>query len=129
MIHYSGHGDEDGDWCFFDGYITFEWIYEQLITYQQGKNVHIYCDCCFSGNWTQKLFDKKLNKNITKEWQMMAPCSACKSAYDNELVRMMWVDGCRSWNGAKLKEAMAKRGGVLYEAGKLLPLINFIYYY
>jgi len=49
VIYYTGHGNTKGDWCFPDGTISFDRLY------QLGKGApyipRVYADCCYSGNW------------------------------------------------------------------------------
>ncbi|XP_019849065.1 PREDICTED: uncharacterized protein LOC109580417 isoform X2 [Amphimedon queenslandica] len=51
-IDYTGHGEKDtGNWCFKDGVISFNDIFELYINYFKGKSLSITSDCSYSGNW------------------------------------------------------------------------------
>ena len=52
VIHYTGHGEKDtGNWCFKDGVITFNDIFDLYVTHFKGKSLSILSDCSYSGNW------------------------------------------------------------------------------
>lgn len=51
-IYYTGNSQKDtGNWCFSDGIITFQEIFELYKSYFLGKRLSIICDCSYSGNW------------------------------------------------------------------------------
>ena len=55
---YFGSGrKKTGDWCFKDGYVTFESIMQLYNTYFIGKHLKIVSDCSYSGNWVQLVMD------------------------------------------------------------------------
>ncbi|XP_065903666.1 uncharacterized protein [Dysidea avara] len=52
MIYYTGYGEEHtGNWCFKDGTITFQDILKLYRKYLVNKLLHIFTDCCYSGQW------------------------------------------------------------------------------
>ena len=51
-----------GNWCFKDGVITFQDIYNLYTKHFSGKRLTIISDCSYSGNWVRecaKLYDKE----------------------------------------------------------------------
>ena len=62
MVHYLGHSEEGtGNWCFKDGTISFQEIFDLYRQYCPGKALGIVSDCCYSGNWVRdcaKVLDK-----------------------------------------------------------------------
>ena len=55
LIWYTGHGEEGtGNWCFKDGVITFEEVFDLYKKHFRGKLLYLICDCCFSGHWIQR---------------------------------------------------------------------------
>ena len=63
IIWYMGHSEEGtGDWCFKDGTISFQEIFDLYMTHSPGRLLYIISDCCYSGNWvhrcTETLDDK-----------------------------------------------------------------------
>ncbi|XP_019859154.1 PREDICTED: uncharacterized protein LOC109587358 [Amphimedon queenslandica] len=52
ILYYTGHGEKDtGNWCFKDGVISFNNIFELYINHFTGKPLTIVSDCSYSGNW------------------------------------------------------------------------------
>ena len=52
MIYYTGYAEEGtGNWCFKDGTISFLEIFELYKKYLTKKLLHIFIDCCYSGQW------------------------------------------------------------------------------
>ena len=52
MIYYTGYAEEGtGNWCFEDGTISFQEIFELYKKYLTNKLLHIFSDCCYSGQW------------------------------------------------------------------------------
>ena len=52
VIYYTGHGEKDtGNWCFKDGVITFNDIFDLYVNHFKGKPLTIISDCSYSGNW------------------------------------------------------------------------------
>ena len=55
MIWYTGHGEEGtGNWCFKDGVITLEEVFDLYKEHFRGKLLYLICDCCFAGHWVQR---------------------------------------------------------------------------
>ena len=60
VIHYIGPGRRGtGDWCFKDGFITFDDILSLHGSYlcNRGKSLAIYSDCSYSGRWVDLTSD------------------------------------------------------------------------
>ena len=58
VVYYLGHGKRDtGDWCFQDGFITFNDIAELYSRYLRGRALTIISDCSHSGAWTNACLD------------------------------------------------------------------------
>ncbi len=54
VLHYIGPGKRDtGDWCFRDGFITFQDIMECYLQHFHGHTCTLYCDCSYSGHWVR----------------------------------------------------------------------------
>ena len=54
IIYYCGHGKRNtGDWCFKDGFISFEDIVSLYMSYFRGRVLSIVTDCSYSGNWVK----------------------------------------------------------------------------
>ena len=54
VLHYNGPGKRDtGDWCFTDGFITFQDIMERYLQHFRGKICTLECDCSYSGHWVR----------------------------------------------------------------------------
>ena len=52
IIWYTGHGEKNtGNWCFKDGVITFQDIFDLYMDCLRGKRLIIHSDCSYSGNW------------------------------------------------------------------------------
>ncbi|XP_019851729.1 PREDICTED: uncharacterized protein LOC109581770 isoform X2 [Amphimedon queenslandica] len=52
LIYYTGHGEKDtGNWCFKDGVISFNDIFELYMMHFRGKSLQIVSDCSYSGKW------------------------------------------------------------------------------
>mmetsp|Transcript_39234 Transcript_39234/g.62679 ORF Transcript_39234/g.62679 Transcript_39234/m.62679 type:complete len:260 (+) Transcript_39234:35-814(+) len=115
-IYYSGHGDEDGDWCFPDGYVTFEWLYGRLSTYNS-NTLCVVTDCCHSGTWVAKLAKK--DRSVTKKCFMTAACGSDNVAWDNELARYLYGD---LEGNEDLRGKLAKNGCCLFFDNKTVTL-------
>ena len=52
VIYYTGHGERGtGNWCFKDGVVTFQDIFDLYMDCFRGKQLLIHSDCSYSGNW------------------------------------------------------------------------------
>ena len=52
---YLGHSEEGtGNWCFKDGTISFQEIFDLYRRHHPGKLLTIMPDCCYSGNWVRE---------------------------------------------------------------------------
>ena len=50
-----GHSEEGtGNWCFMDGTISFQEIFDLYMTHSPGRLLFTFSDCCYSGNWVQR---------------------------------------------------------------------------
>ena len=55
VLHYLGHSEEGtGNWCFKDGTISFQEIFDLYRRHCPGKLLTITPDCCYSGNWVRE---------------------------------------------------------------------------
>jgi len=58
-----GHSEEGtGDWCFKDGTISFQEIFDLYMAHSPGKPLTIISDCCYSGNWVHRCAETLDNK-------------------------------------------------------------------
>jgi len=62
VLCYLGHSEVGpGNWCFKDGTISFQEIFDLYRIHHSGKPLTIQSDCCYSGNWVRdcaKTLDK-----------------------------------------------------------------------
>ena len=55
MIHYLGHSEEGtGNWCFKDGTISFQEIFDLYRKHCTNKRITIKSDCSYSGQWVRE---------------------------------------------------------------------------
>mmetsp|Transcript_29767 Transcript_29767/g.54832 ORF Transcript_29767/g.54832 Transcript_29767/m.54832 type:complete len:238 (-) Transcript_29767:297-1010(-) len=73
LIYYTGHGDSDGDWCFPDGYITFDDVERYHHCHSSGYVVTVISDCCHSGQWV-------LQSAAKTKMSVFAACGPCECA-------------------------------------------------
>ena len=65
MLWYTGHGVEDtGNWVFSNGTVSFSEIYDLYKKYFHGKLLYIVADCCYSGQWVQRLAEYLTSQGI-----------------------------------------------------------------
>ena len=58
VIHYFGNGRRlRGDWCFSDGYITFQDLMDVYMETYRGRVLTIVCDCSHSGSWVKQGYE------------------------------------------------------------------------
>ena len=51
-IIYTGHSERGtGNWCFKDGTISFQEVFDLYRRHFRGRLLTIVTDCCYSGNW------------------------------------------------------------------------------
>lgn len=56
VIWYTGVSErETGNWCFTDGVIALEEIFELYLCHFRSKLLYLVCDCSFSGGWVNKM--------------------------------------------------------------------------
>ncbi|XP_019862523.1 PREDICTED: uncharacterized protein LOC109591181 [Amphimedon queenslandica] len=61
IIYYTGHGEKDtGNWCFKDGVISFNDIFNLFKEHLQkkGLSLTVVSDCSYSGNWIYDCADR-----------------------------------------------------------------------
>eukprot|EP01084_Bolivina_argentea_P186472 321425_1 len=112
-IYYTGHGNRDGDWCFYDGRISFGWIlhaFKQNYKKHFGGIVrlHIVSDCCYSGKWVDAA--SKAYKNLpyavfvevdsAAGSQCVAKDNVYSSRWSNECITKSWIKLVKQY-GAK----------------------------
>eukprot|EP01084_Bolivina_argentea_P104520 187139_1 len=85
ILYYTGHGIRNkGDWCFHDGVITFDWIYDKWKqNCAKRRQIVIISDCCYSGIWTQKAH--ALSSQHDGQFQVQSACGPRNKATDNVL--------------------------------------------
>ena len=55
VLYYLGHSEEGtGNWCFKDGTVSFQEIFDLYRRHCPGKLLSIMSDCCHSGNWVRE---------------------------------------------------------------------------
>ena len=63
MLFYTGDSEEgSGNWCFKDGVITFQDIFDIYMECFKGKRLSITSDCSYSGSWVKecaKVYDSQ----------------------------------------------------------------------
>ena len=58
VIHYFGNGRKfRGDWCFSDGYITFQDLMDIYMDTYRGHVLTIVSDCSYSGRWVKQCYE------------------------------------------------------------------------
>jgi len=58
-----GHSEEGtGNWCFMDGTISFQEIFDLYMTHSPRRHLTIIVDCCYSGNWVHRCTETLDNK-------------------------------------------------------------------
>ena len=86
-VYYIGPGKRHtGDWCFADGFITFEDIKEAYMECFRSKALAICSDCSYSGRWVRELayfLDdvgvQPCGHSARKENILLSVCASCKS--------------------------------------------------
>ena len=54
VIQYLGHSEKGtGNWCFKDGTISFQEIFNLYRKFSAGKLLSLISDCCYSGHWVR----------------------------------------------------------------------------
>ena len=55
VIKYMGHSEKGtGNWCFKNGTISFQEIFNLYRKHCQNKSLYILTDCCYSGHWVRE---------------------------------------------------------------------------
>ena len=55
VIQYLGHSEKGtGNWCFKDGTISFQEIFNLYRKFCAGKLLSLVSDCCYSGHWVRE---------------------------------------------------------------------------
>ena len=59
MLWYTGAAEKGtGNWCFKDGVITFQDVFELYLNHLRGKVLSLVCDCSYSGKWRDECIRK-----------------------------------------------------------------------
>ena len=59
VLWYTGAAEKGtGNWCFKDGIITFQDVFELYLNHLRGKVVYLVCDCSYSGKWRDECMKK-----------------------------------------------------------------------
>ena len=89
VLYYTGHGEKDtGNWCFKDGVISFNDIFELYVNHFKRKPLAIISDCSYSGNWINECGKRLDEMNVpscghhTREQGLLF--SICTSCQPNE---------------------------------------------
>ena len=89
LLWYSGHGQKDtGNWCFEDGFISFDDIYNIYQAHFRGRLLMIVTDCCYAGQWVlrfkEKIGRKLVSKSEAEEMllKVYASCQPNEKSYD-----------------------------------------------
>ena len=65
LIWYTGHSEQGtGDWCFKDGTISFQEIFDLYRAHFSGRLLCIVSDCCYSGKWVHTCAETLDNMGI-----------------------------------------------------------------
>ena len=65
IIWYTGHSEQGtGDWCFKDGTISFQEIFDLYRAHFSGRLLYIVSDCCYSGKWVHTCAETLDNMGI-----------------------------------------------------------------
>ena len=65
IIWYTGHSEQGtGDWCFKDGTISFQQIFDLYRAHFSGRYLGIISDCCYSGKWVHACVETLDNMGI-----------------------------------------------------------------
>ena len=118
VIYYTGHGEKNtGNWCFKDGVITFNDIFDLYVTHFKGKSLSILSDCSYSGKWINDCAKRLDEMNVpscghhTREhgllFQIFTSCQPNEEAtalcYVNEAVEYSEADkGVIFWTSKTL---------------------------
>ena len=95
-----------GNWCFKDGVITFQDIYNLYIKHFSGKRLSIVSDCSYSGNWVRecaKVYDEQgilaCGHHSRERGLLIAVSASCKAyqeatilTYVNEAMEVIVKD-------------------------------------
>ena len=114
MIWYMGHSEEGtGNWCFKDGTISFQEIFDLYTTHSPGKLLSITSDCCYSGNWVHRCTETLDNK------LGIPPCGH-KARERGVLIKV--CASCRS--NEKAAEPCYSTDGVYVDANTGIPMVR-----
>ena len=120
MIWHSGHGERGtGNWCFKDGTVSFQDIFDHYMKHFWGSILTVISDSCYSGKWVYACADILDQMGIppcghkTKKRGMLikvfASCQPSQKAadpcYSLDAVEIDRSDGYMSfWNYRKLRD-------------------------
>ena len=112
VLYYLGHSEAGtGNWCFKDGTISFQEVFDLYRRYYTAKMLLIHSDCCYSGNWVRecaKTLDRlgippcghrareqgilvRVYASCQPDQKATEPCYSVKSV--TVLQRSAWFDG------------------------------------
>ncbi len=87
ILFYTGDSQNGtGNWCFKDGFITFQDVYELYIQFFKGKRLAIISDCSYSGNWIKEcamMYDREsipaCGHHSREKGTLLSILTSCKS--------------------------------------------------
>eukprot|EP01084_Bolivina_argentea_P223962 378824_1 len=122
-IYFTGHGVKHyGNWCFKNGTIKLHDIITIANKYgKKIKQLYIYSQCCYSGNWCVDL-EKYKNKCVIPSVCIKAAshpgCSAWGSNKGSTYTRWQFNNEIKYGNQMKLKYTFAMLAGNYYSIDK-----------
>ena len=113
-----------GNWCFKDGVVTFQDIYNLYIKHFSGKRLSIVSDCSYSGNWVRecaKVYDEQgilaCGHHSRERGLLIVVSASCKAyqeatilAYVNEAMVVV-VKDLTFWFGKTLSSGQTTTRG------------------
>ena len=86
LLWYTGHGEEfTGNWCFKDGFISFDDIFNIYQAHFRGRLLMIVTDCCYAGQWVLRFKEKRGREYLSRSEMLLkvyASCQPNEKAYD-----------------------------------------------
>ena len=116
VLYYVGHGKRDtGDWCFKDGFITFEDLTTMYMDTMRGHVLTIVTDCSHSGAWVRDCMNFLDQQGVgpcghlAKEKRILIKVFA--SCLSHQIPRKLAysVHGCRNRRRSGLLTCLAQR--------------------
>lgn len=121
VIHFSGHGNQNGDWELTKGAVlTFEDIFQAFAercsdtlpseALRSAQKLLIVADCCYSGKWVRRLQELRQQQDApqdaTQVW-VQAGCSAEQFSMEKDtggLFTQLWVQDGQLHNSKAIDE-------------------------